>query len=181
MPVNGCGMAQGYSKAEREQAQARRLAAAELFADGVAQVEIARRFGVTATAVCKWHKRWLAEGTDGLRSKGQPGYPPLLDQAQRAELAEVLKAPPEASGFDGGWTLARVATVIRRRFGVLYRYPSVVWNLLHRMGFTVQRPARRAVERDEQAIGDWREHTWTQLVEPPKPAARGSAAPTSPA
>jgi putative transposase len=168
-------------KAEREQAEARRLAAAELFADGVAQVEIARRFGVTATAVCKWHKRWLAEGTDGLRSKGQPGYPPLLDQAQRVELAEVLKAPPEASGFDGGWTLARVATVIRRRFGVLYRYPSVVWNLLHRMGFTVQKPARRAVERDEQAIAGWRSHTWSQVLEWPEPAGGGSAAPTSPA
>jgi transposase len=174
-------MAQGYSKAEREQAEVRRLAAAELFAEGVAQAEIARRLGVTPAAVWKWRRCWLAEGTDGLRSKGSPGYPPLLDERQRAELAEVLKAPPKASGFDGGWTLARVAIVIRRRFGVLYRYPSVVWNLLHRMGFTVQKPARRAVERDEQAIAEWRTHTWGQLVEPPEPAGRGSAAPTSPA
>src|SRR5207245_7129775 len=112
---------------------------------------------------------------------GQPGNPPLLDARQRAELAEVLKADPKASGFDGGWTLARVATVIRRRFGVLYRHPSVVWNLLHRLGFSVQKPARRAIERDEQAIAHWREHTWSQLVEPPTPAERGSAAPTSPA
>ncbi|MEU0555733.1 winged helix-turn-helix domain-containing protein [Dactylosporangium sp. NPDC006015] len=58
----------------------------------------------------------------------------------------------------GGWTLARVATVIRRRLGVVYRYPSSVWNLLHRLGFSAQRPARRAVERDEQKITDWREH-----------------------
>jgi transposase len=168
-------------RAEREQAEARRFAAAELFADGVAQVEIARRLGVTATAVCKWHKRWMAEGMDGLRSTGQPGYPPLLDQAQRAELAEVLKADPKASGFDGGWTLARVATVIRRRFGVLYRHPSVVWNLLHRLGFSVQKPARRAIERDEQAITDWRTHTCSQVLEWPPPAGHGSAAPTSPA
>jgi transposase len=111
------------SKAEREQAEARRLAATELFAQKVPQAEIARRFGVTPTAVCKWRKRWLAEGAEGLRSKGQPGYPPLLSQAQCTELVEVLKAPPKASGFDGGWTLARVATVIRRRFGVVYRYP----------------------------------------------------------
>jgi transposase len=169
------------SKAEREQAEARRLAAAELFAQKVPQAEIARRFGVTPTAVCKWRKRWLAEGAEGLRSKGQPGYPPLLSQAQCTELVEVLKAPPKASGFDGGWTLARVATVIRRRFGVVYRYPSAVWTLLHRLGFSPQKPARRAIERDEQAITDWRQHTWTQLVEPRKPAGHGSAAPTSPA
>ncbi|WP_425552392.1 helix-turn-helix domain-containing protein [Dactylosporangium maewongense] len=70
----------------------------------------------------------------------------------------------------GGWTLARVATVIRRRLGVVYRYPSSVWNLLHRLGFSAQRPARRAVERDEQKITDWREHIWTQFLGgPPAP------------
>src|SRR6266487_617644 len=106
-------------------------------------------------------RRWLAEGADGLRSKGQPGYPPLLDEQQRADLVVVLKAGPKASGFDGGWTLARVATVIRR-------------------GFTVQKPARRAVERDEQAITNWRTNTWSQVVEPPAPLGRGPAAPTSP-
>jgi putative transposase len=176
-------MANVGSKAEREQAEARRMAAAEMFAQQpeLAQAEIARRLGVTPQAVFQWRKRWLAEGVDGLRSTGSPGNPPLLNEQQRAELVEVLKAGPEVSGFTGGWTLARVATVIRRRFGVRYRFPSVVWNLLHRLGFTVQKPARRAVERDEQAIADWREHTWSQVVEPPVPAGRGSAAPTSPA
>jgi transposase len=174
-------MASVGGKAEREQAEQRRLAAAQLFADGVAQAAIARRLGVTATAVCKWHRRWRAEGVDGLRSTGTPGYPPLLTEAQRTELVDVLNAGPKECGFDGGWTLARVATVIRRRFGVRYRYPSAVATLLHRLGFSVQKPARRALERDEQAITDWRTHTWSQLVEPPAPAEHGSAAPTSPA
>jgi transposase len=171
-------MANAGSKAEREQAEQRRLAAAELFEQDVPQAEIARRLGVTPQAVFKWRQRWLVEGAEGLRIKRPPGFPEWLSPEQRAELVEVLNAGPQPSGFSGGWTLARVATVIRRRFGVHYRYPSAVWNLLHRLGFTAQRPARRATERNEQAIADWREHTWTQLVEPPGPAARGSAAPT---
>jgi putative transposase len=119
-------MASEQARAEREQAEQRRLAAGELFSQGVPQAQIARRLGVSTQAVYKWHKRWKADGVDGLRSGRPPGYPPLLDERQRVELVEVLNAGPKASGFDGGWTLARVATVIRRRFGVLYRYPSPV-------------------------------------------------------
>jgi transposase len=172
-------MANAGAKAEREQAERRRLAAAELFEQDMPQAEIARRLGVTPQAVFKWHQRWLTDGADGLRIKRPPGYPQWLTPEQRVELVQVLNAGPAASGFDGGWTLARVATVIRRRSGVVYRYPSAVWNLLHRLGFTAQRPARRATQRDEQAIADWRADTWTQLVEPLGPAGRGSAAPTS--
>ena len=104
----------------------------------------------------------------------------LSPKALRAELVGVLNAGPQASGFDGGWTIARVAMVIRRRFGVLYRYPSAVWTLLHRLGFSVQKPARRAVERDEAAINRWRTQTWSQVLEWPPPAGHGSATPTSP-
>src|SRR5258705_8533082 len=167
------------SKAERAQAEARRLAAAELFEQQVPQGEIARRLGVTATAVCKWHQRWLADGVDGLRSTGRPGYPPLLDEGQHTELVGVLNAGPQACGFDGGWTIARVAVVIRRRFGVVYRYPSAVWTLLHRLGVSVQKPARRAVERDERAIAEWREHTRSQGLGMAPPPERGTAAPAT--
>lgn len=179
--VDDGGMAGGWSKAAREQAERRRLAATELFVQQVPQAEVARRLGVSAQAVCVWHRRWDAEGVDGLRRKRAPGFQPWLTDDQLGELAQVLAAGAPASGFDGGWTLARVATVIRRRFGVRYRYPSGVWKLLHRIGFTAQRPARRAVERDQNAIDAWREHTWSQVVETPEPAGHGSAAPTSPA
>jgi transposase-like protein len=57
------------SKAEREQAEQRQLAAAELFAQKVPQVEIARRFGVTPQAVFVWRRRWLAEAPPGCAAK----------------------------------------------------------------------------------------------------------------
>lgn len=77
-----------------------------------------------------------------------------------AELEAVLDASPAAWGWvDQCWTLARIADVARRRFGVDYTLAGLDL-LLHRIGWSVQIPARRAAERDEAAITTWREETW---------------------
>jgi hypothetical protein len=84
-----------------------------------------------------------------------------LSQAQLRELQTVLEAGPAAWGWDEDqcWTLARIAEVVRRRFGVGYTLAGLDL-LLHRIGWSVQVPARRAAERDEAAIAGWREETW---------------------
>jgi transposase len=66
-----------------------------------------------------------------------------LDQVR--ELEAALDAGPAASGWDEDqrWTLARVAQVIRERFGAEYTLAGVAV-LLHRIGWSVQVPARRA-------------------------------------
>ena len=46
----------------------------------------------------------------------------------------------------------------RGRFGVDYTLAGIDV-LLHRIGWSVQVPARRAAERDEDAIAAWREET----------------------
>jgi putative transposase len=72
----------------------------------------------------------------------------------------VLDAGPAAQGWvDQCWTLARIAEVVRRRFGVEYTLAGLDL-LLHRIGWSVQVPARQAAERDEAAITAWREETW---------------------
>jgi len=72
-----------------------------------------------------------------------------------------LEAGPAAHGFgeDQRWTLPRVADLIARMFHVRYSLRGVSL-LLHRMGFSPQRPAHRAVERDEAAIATWRRTEW---------------------
>ena len=128
---------------ERERLEARRLRAAELFAAGVHQAEVARQLGVSAQAVGVWHRRWEAGGTDGLRSKGPSGPAPRLSDQQLARVSQALLAGATANGFTGElWTLDRVALVIERLTGVRH-HPAHVWALLrHRLGWTVQRPAR---------------------------------------
>lgn len=94
-------------------------------------------------------------------SKGPGGTACQLDERRQARLAQALEEGPAAYGFDEDqrWTLARVADLIARLFHVRYTLRGVSY-LLHRMGFSVQVPAHRAIERDERAITTWRRETW---------------------
>jgi transposase len=65
------------------------------------------------------------------------------------------------------WTLARVAEVIAVTFGIAY-HPSAVWHILRAMGWSCQKPARRARERDEQTIARWRQEDWPRIKKRPK-------------
>jgi len=149
---------------ERERLQARRLRAAELFAAGVRQAEVARQLGVSAQAVCVWHRRFKAGGPQALRSKGPSGPAPRLSDAQLAAVEQALLDGAGANGFVGElWTVDRVALVIERLTGVRH-HPAHVWALLrHRLGWTVQRPARRAAERDQAAIDQWVARDWPRI------------------
>jgi transposase len=76
------------------------------------------------------------------------------------------------------WTLSRVGEVIEAETGVAY-HPGHVWRILGEMGWSRQRPARRAVERDEQAIANWVKHEWPRVKKTPGAATPGSASKTS--
>jgi transposase len=168
---------------ERERLQARRLRAAELFAVGVRQAEIARQLGVSRQAVGLWHAAWQTGGTHALRSRGPTGPSPRLSDKQLAAVEQALLEGATANGFTGElWTLDRIATVIERLTGVRH-HPAHVWALLrHRLGWTVQRPARRAAERDQAAIDGWVKERWPRILQTPngaEPAWSSSTRPRS--
>jgi putative transposase len=95
-----------------------------------------------------------------LASKGAGGARCRLSPAQLDELQALLDAGPAAWGWaDQWWTLPRIAEVVHERFGVDYTLPGLDL-LLHRLGWSVQVPARQAAERDEEQITAWREETW---------------------
>jgi putative transposase len=96
-----------------------------------------------------------------LGSKGPGGSTCRLDEARLARLEQALEQGPAAHGFDEDqrWTLARVAELIARLFHARYTLRGTSY-LLHRMGFSPQIPAHRAVERNEQAITTWRKEEW---------------------
>ena len=111
--------------------------------------------------VSRWHAQWQAGGAEALRSAGPTGSAPRLSDPQLDAVDQALRQGARAHGFDTDhWTLERVATVIERLTGVAY-HPGRVWKLLrHRLHYRLERPARRAIERNEQAITRWVAEDW---------------------
>jgi transposase len=150
----------GLTVAERARRERVRLEAADLIEAGASDREIAKRFRVSRMSVSRWRRALAAGGREALASKGAGGAQCKLTPAQVAELEAVLEEGPAAAGYtDQCWTLARIADQVWRRFGVEDTLAGMDV-LLHRIGWSVQVPARRAAERDEGKIARWQEETW---------------------
>jgi transposase len=144
--------------------EGRRLRAFELKQQGWSQQRIAEALGVSKGAVSQWMKRAReGGGAEALKRRPAPGAQPRLSEQQRARLPELLEQGAEAYGFRGEvWTCERVAIVIRKEFGVGY-HPAHVSRLLKALRQSLQKPQRRASQRDEEAIEHWKEQRWPQL------------------
>jgi transposase len=172
----------GLTAVERAQRERVRLAAAELIEAGASDREVARRFRVTRMSANRWRRALAAGGRAALASKGPGGARCKLTAAQLRELQTVLEAGPAAWGWveDQCWTLARIAELVRRRFRVDYTLAGLDL-LLHRIGWSVQVPARQAAERDDAAIAAWKEADWPVVKGRRRTWVPGSASKTSPA
>jgi transposase len=150
----------GMNAAARARREVVRGQAAVMFQESRPTAEIASELRVSEKSVREWRRRWAAGGPAALASAGLGGADCKLTAEQQQQLAGILDEGPVLHGWDDArWTLARVAELIERRFDVGYTLRGVSY-LLHRMGYSLQVPTRRAVERDEQAISTWRRRRW---------------------
>jgi len=127
------------------------------------QRDIAEALDVSEEALSRWLARAREVGPEALRARVAPGRAPRLTPDQRRSIPELLWHGPEAYGFRGQvWTCARVAKVIEEEFGVCY-HKDHVGRLLRELRWTPQMPIRRAIQRDERAIRNWRIEVWPEL------------------
>jgi transposase len=151
----------------------RRQQAGERFAAGDSQAAVARRLHVSRQSVSRWYQQWKSGGPAALRAAGRAGRKPRLGPAQFGQLDAALRRGARAQGFPTAlWTLPRIAEVIRQQTGVRY-HPGHVWKLLRAIHCTLQRPARRAQERDEGAIRRWVHTRWPAVKKTPAAGTPG--------
>jgi transposase len=133
-------MDNSLSKEATDWRKGRRFRAFELKQQGWSQQHIAEALGVSKGAVSQWMKRARdGGGVEALKRQPAPGASPRLSEQQRTKLPELLERGAEAHGFRGeAWTCGRVATVIRREYGVSY-HPAHVSRLLKALRHSLQR------------------------------------------
>jgi transposase len=144
--------------------ETRRRHAVALLQAGVSYREVAREVRATLSSVVRWNQAHRHDKRNGLRARPIPGRPCRLSAAQQEQLKGVLLRGAEAAGYRTElWTLKRIGEVIRKQVGVRYS-PVGVWALLrHGLGWSWQKPERRALERDEAAIAQWKREEWPRL------------------
>ena len=125
--------------------------------------EIARRMGCHASSVMRWRNALQSGGQKALKAKPAPGRPPRLTLKQKQQLVRLLMQGAMAHGYRTElWTTQRISDLIEHRLGVKY-HRNHVGKLLHQIGWSHQKPERRAVERDDVAIEEWKRSVWPRV------------------
>lgn len=146
-----------------EALEARRRVAARLFAQGKSLAKVAAAVGSSLSSASRWKQAWRHGGVRTLRSKPHPGREPKLSPIQRRKLKAALRLGSRYWGYAAeGWSAPLVQDLVQRLFAVDY-HPDYVGTLLHRLGWSPQKPEQLARERREAEIARWRNERWPQL------------------
>ena len=161
-------------KLDRVKLERRRRQAARLLQKGVSEAEVARRVGVHRQSVNRWGQQLAEGGVAALKRAPRTSRPPQLSPDDLRRIEQGLTRGPEALGYRTSlWTAWRVADLIERESGV--KYSTVhAWRVLRALGWTPQRPAGRALERNEPAIRRWKRERWPELKKTPNGGGKRS-------
>jgi len=135
----------------------------QLLESGQSPAAVARAVVAHRSSVIRWQRAYRKHGPSALTAKPIPGCPPRLSAKQQGQLVQRLLKGPLAAGYQTElWTLKRIAKLVKTRFGVHY-HPCHLWKILDQLGWSCQKPERRPLQRDEEAIAHWKRYAWPQI------------------
>ena len=165
-------------KGSPRELERRRQRAIGLLETGHTPVHVAQMLGVDRRSVRRWKAAHRKRGAKGIEARPTPGRPPKLDSRQRARLERLLLKGARKAGYESDlWTCPRIAGVIFEQFGVVY-HRDHIGRLLRTLGWSPQRPQRRAAERNEERIQGWIREDWPRIKKKRPAAKRGSRSST---
>lgn len=151
------------TRRDQKELEKRRFKAGKLFGKGASQVSISKKLNVSRAAVCQWSAMWKKDKKKGLQSRGLPGFDSKLTSEKKKKLKTIILAGPIKSGYvTDFWTINRVRAVTKKELHIDLGYTRI-WNTVLSLGFSCQKPERRARERNEKAITDWKFNTFPRL------------------
>jgi transposase len=137
-----------------DELERRRKRAVQAVADGQSRKTVAEVLGVHLKTIARWVR--AARKPGGLDAKPQPGPAPGLTDADLRRLERLLAKGAKAHGWHNQlWTAARVARLIEREFRIRYHPEHVRKVLKRRLGWTSQKPRRKARERNDKEVARW--------------------------
>jgi transposase len=150
-----------------QQLEARRHKAVSLLKQGYSYQAVARMVQSSISSLVRWMQAFRRKGKTGLKPRPTPGRPPQLQLRQKRELVGLLKRGACAAGYRTEmWTSGRVAEQIRQHWGVAY-HPGHVWKILVALGWSCQKPERRALQRRPKKIREWNRRDWPRIKKSP--------------
>jgi transposase len=151
-----------------QELERRRRRAVELLQQGQSPFEVAQAVGCDRRSVRRWSAAFRKRGAPALKARAASGRPPRLDTKAKGRLEKTLLRGAVAAGFPTDlWTCPRVAQLIEEHFGVTYHVDHIC-RLLHGLGWSPQKPQRRAIERDEEEIRRWVKKEWPRIRKKPR-------------
>ena len=141
----------------------RRRRALALLDEGLSLNEVARRMDCQASSVMRWRDTRDRVGEKVYEVGASPGRPSRLTPAEKKRLLRLLLKGPIVHGYDTDlWTCDRIARLIRREFRVHY-HRDHIGRLMHQLGWSYQKPERRALERNDEVIDRWKRTKWPRV------------------
>lgn len=146
-----------------KQLERRRRKAMELLDAGLSLNEVGRKIGCNPSSVMRWRNERNRHGEPGLKPKPVPGRPAKLTKQQKKRLVSLLLKGAMANGYKTElWTTARISEVIELHFGITY-HRDHIGRLMASLGWSHQKPEKRALQRDEKAIEEWKRKEWPRI------------------
>lgn len=141
----------------------RRRQAIRLLKEGKRPSEVMAVVKCSKSSLFRWRSSHKKKGEKGLRAKSASGRPRRITGPQQRKVIRLLTQGALQAGYSTDlWTTGRIAALIKRHLGISY-HPDYVGPLLRDMGWSWQKPERRAIQRDEIAIEHWKKKTWPRI------------------